>query len=108
MKPSKIQRSIQAIKPLKLRSTAIPIRKPNASEISHEVGSGKAFIDANQCWNIKEATLFLRDRSCKLDYIEEPIYDIENLKYLQWPIALDETLWEIGLDACLDTLTFRL
>ena len=73
-------------------------------DIARKVGSGKALrIDANQCWNIKEATLFLEGiRSCKLDYIEEPIYDIENLKYLQWPIALDETLWEIGLDACLN------
>jgi len=59
-------------------------------------------LDANRQWSLKEAIEFSQNiPSPVIEYIEEPVKDIENLPELiaitKIPVALDETLVEKGL-----------
>lgn len=66
------------------------------------VGKASLRLDANRQWSLKDALEFCNSISSPvIEYIEEPLTDIEDLPELigntKTPIALDETLVENGL-----------
>ncbi len=61
-------------------------------------------LDANRAWSIAEAAEFARQTAgCRYEYIEEPLANPAELQAFvsvsKMPIALDETLLDVSLDA---------
>jgi len=75
-------------------------RVQNLHRLIHNKASMR--IDANQAYSLPEAIEFCKALgSCCVEYIEEPLINSNEIRYLrtlvQMPIALDETLFDLEL-----------
>ncbi len=88
---------------LKLKLKNLPLQEAIQKTKAHlPQYKGKLRLDINRAWTLQEAHTFLNHfQPSDFDYLEEPLQNFHELKYLApFPIALDEHLRELPLEAC--------
>lgn len=76
-------------------------------EVRKRIGDDVALrLDANRSWSVEDTLVFAREvNDCKIDYIEEPVYNYSmlvsmcNKGGLPLPVAVDESLLELTPEA---------
>lgn len=90
---------------LKIGNKNIPLDVKKVQLIRQLIGPETTLrLDANRAWSLEEATAFCRGAGVEnIEFIEEPLRDSLELdafgRVTQWPVALDETLWNFAPEA---------